>query len=222
MEQKGASTYPLAHKWFSFCLAIAFCGYWVFTFGVMLFGQRLAATVPKATFFYSSFARQSWRMFAFAKEYNRQMLFITRDLADRSKTDTTDLVQYLLAKKRGYAPFNNKQDAQERLLYLTMNGVESRLLHHEKKIKDTAPYRGPEFYRQRAMELVRNDTNHQQEINNIAGFARDMMQQEKKDTNGKEYQLIIKHKYIHPANPRLPVFPGSDEQLLFSSDYKPL
>ncbi len=222
MESKSPHTYKFAYKWLSWGLAAAFGIYWLFTFGLVLFSSKFSGAVPDATFVYRSFARQNWRMFAITKVYNRQMLFITRETANPLKADTTDLVQYMLAEKRGYAPFNNKQDAYDRILYIVMNGVETRVHYHEKKMKDTIPGKPDMFYQQQAIQFVQSDTAHRQEINNIVGFARYVMQQKGVTTDGKEYKFIIKHKYIPPAKPVLPAEPGGDEQILFTSDYKPL
>lgn len=161
-------------------------------------------------------------MFAITKVYNRQMLFITRESANPSNSDTTDLVQFLLSEKRAYAPFNNEQDARDRILYILMNGIETRVHHFEKKFEDSLPGMQPSFYRQKAINYVSTDASQQEEINNILGFARYVMQQKKTDANAKEYQLIIKHVYIPPAKPADPTIPGGSEQILFTSAYKPL
>jgi len=222
MKPTGASSYRLAYKWLCWCIVLAVGYYWLITFGLVLFGSKVSSAVPNQAFIYRSFARQNWRMFAFTKVYNRQLLFITRDTADPSATDTTDLVQYLLTQKRAHAPFNNEQDAHERILYIVMNGVEVRVHHHEKKIKDSLPGKTADVYQQLAIEAVRSDSLQQQEINNITGYARTMLQQKKISTNGKEYQLIIKHVYIPPSTPAIPVTPGANEQVIFISSYKPL
>lgn len=222
MKPTGASSYRLAYKWLSWCIVLAFGYYWLITFGLVLFGNKVSSAIPRHTVAFRSVARQNWRMFVFTKVYNRQMLFITRDAANPAQTDTIDLVQYLLAEKRAHAPFNNEQDAHERILYIVMNGVEVRVHHHEKKIKDSLPGKTAAFYRQQAIEAVSSDTAHQQEINNITGYARNIMQQRKINTNGKEYQLIINHTYIPPSKPADPAVPGGDEQVIFISGYKPL
>jgi hypothetical protein len=222
MKVTGSSTYGLTYKRLTCCIVLAFAYYWLVTFGLVLFGTKVTAHTPNQTFIYRSFARQNWRMFAITKVYNRQMLFITRNAADHSKTDTTDLVQYLLSEKREYAPFNNEQDAHERILYIVMNGVEARVHYYEKKIKDTMPGKPADFYQQRAIQIVEADATHQQDINNITGFAKYILQQKKAAITGKEYQLIIKHKYIQPAKPPIPAAQGSDEQIRFISNYKPL
>lgn len=222
MKPTGASSYRLAYKWLSWGIVLAVGYYWLITFGLVMFGSKLSSAIPNQAFVYRSFARQNWRMFAFTKVYNRQLLFITRDTANPSHTDTTDLVQYLLTHKRAHAPFNNEQDALERILYIVMNGVEIRVHHHEKKIKDSLPGKTAHFYQQQAIEAVRSDSLHQQEISNITGYARAMMQERKITANGKEYQLIIKHIFIPPATPAIPAAPGAGEQVLFISNFKPL
>lgn len=221
MKPTGNSNNQLAYKWLSWCLLLIFGYYWLITFGLVFFGTKVSAVIPNQTFVYRSFARQNWRMFAFTKVYNRQMLLVIKDRNNPGQTDTTDLVQSLLSEKRGYAPFNNEQDAHERIFYIVMNNLEVRIHHHEKKIKDTLPGKTPAFYQQQAIQQVIADTVHQQDINNIVGFARFILQKKNISTNSKEYQLILKHKYITPARPALPDVPGGDEQTLFKSDYKP-
>jgi hypothetical protein len=222
MKPTEASPYRLAYKWLTWFILLAFGYYWIITTGLMIFGNGVSSAIPNQTFVYRTFARQNWRMFAFAKVYNRQMLFITRDIANPSQTDTTDLVQYLLAEKRAYAPFNNKQDAVEKILYLIMNDLEVRVHNYEKKIKDTLPGKTAALYKQLAIEAVKADTAHQLEINNIRSYGHAALQQMKRSAAGKEYQLIIKHIYIPPSKPALPVVPGGNEEILFISNYKPL
>lgn len=222
MKPTGASSYRLAYKWLSWGLVLAFGYYWILTLSLVLFGSKVSSVIPNQTFIYRSFARQNWRMFAFSKVYNRQMLLVTRDINNPSAADTTDMVQYLLTEKRAHAPFNNEQDAHERILYIVMNGVEERVHHHEKKIKKSRPGYADAFYQQQSIETVRSDSMNQQEINNITGYARYILEQKKVNTSKKEYQLIIKHKYIPPSKPAIPVLPGSDEQIIFISSFKPL
>lgn len=150
------------------------------------------------------------------------MIFIVRDKQHPANTDTTDLVQYLLTEKRAYAPFNNYEDALDRILYLEMNGVEVLMNRRKGALKKQLPNNTADFYMRHAAVQVAADSQYQQHIDNIVAYGKYMMQREKKDTMGKEYQISIIHKYIAPAKPKEPAVPGSDEQLIFISAYKPL
>ena len=148
------------------------------------------------------------------------MNFIVRDKQTPANADSTDLVQYILTEKRKYAPFNNYEDALDRILYIEMNGVEVQMNAMKTGLKKQFPGRTPDFYMQQASLLVQADTLHHDNIDNIIAYGKYMMQREKKDTPGKEYQISIIHKYIAPALPKEPVVAGGDEQIIFISTYK--
>jgi len=212
----------IAYQWLSWCLLIAFGYYWLFTIGLVLFGKSVSAIAPNQTVLYRTFARQNWRLFAISKVYNRQMLFITRDIQNPSVADTTDIVQYLLAVKRKAAPFNNYEDAMDRILYIVMNGVEIQMMHQKEKLQKQSPGQTPDFYLRECCLLVEADSARYKDIGNITAFGKYMMKEKGLPTNGKEHQLIITHKYIPPSKPAAQTVSNGDAQTIFVSTYKPL
>ena len=148
------------------------------------------------------------------------MNVIIRDKQIPTLTDTIDLEKHLLAKKRKYAPFNNYQDAMEKILYLTMNGVEIQMKRQKAVAKKQFPGMPEEFYIRQASRMVTADSLNQEGINNIIAFSKDIITAEKIDTAGKEYQLCIRHKYIPPAKPKGPFVEGDNGQTVFISAYK--
>ena len=148
------------------------------------------------------------------------MNVIIRDKQIPTLTDTIDLVQHLLAKKREHAPFNNYQDAMEKILYLTMNDVEIQVNRQKAVAKKQFPGRPGDFYMHQASMMVTADSLNQQGINNIVAFTKDIITAEKIDTVGKEYQLCIRHKYIPPAKPKGSFVEEGNRQTVFISTYK--
>ncbi len=221
MKPGETTSNKIAYKWLSYCIAALVVYYWLITFGLVFYSKPVSSAIPNQTFLYRTFLRQNWRLFAITKVYNRQMNFIVRDRQNPHNADTTDLVQYLLIEKRKYAPFNNYEDALDRILYLEMNGVEVLMNDQKKKLKEKLPGNTAQFYLQQASMQVDTNTHYHQNIDNIIAYGRYMMQREKKDTTGKEYQVSIVHKYISPALPKEPSTPQVDEQTIFISSYKP-
>ncbi len=222
MKPTPAVTYKIVYKLFSWCILLAALCYWAFTFGLVLFAKQVALITPSPTLLYRTFARQNWRLFAISKVYNRQMLFITRDKQKPSQSDTIDIVQYLLAEKRKYAPFNNYQDALDRILYLEMNGVESQMIKHKTALKNLYPGKPPLFYLEESSGLVLSDSFRKNNLENIAAFGKYMMEKKNIPANGKEYQLIITHKFIPPSIPADTVVAANGTETVFISNYKPL
>jgi hypothetical protein len=220
MKPAETTSYRIAYKWLSWCIVLIVGYYWLITFGLVFFSQHVSSFTPRQTLMYRTFCRQNWRLFAITKLYNRQMNFIVRDKQNPANADTADLVQYILKEKRKYAPFNNYEDALDRILYIEMNGVEVQMNSKKAVLKKQFPGRAPDFYMQQSSLLVQADTLHQENIDNIIAYGKYMMQREKKDTAGKEYQISIIHKYIAPALPKEPSVAGGDEQIIFISTYK--
>ena len=220
MKQTGSTPYPIACRWISWLIVLAFTCYWLMTLGLAFFSNRLSSIAPHQTFLYHTFCRQNWQLFAATKVYNRQMNVIIRDKRVPAVTDTIDLVQHLLAKKRKYAPFNNYQDAMEKILYLTMNDVEIQMKRQKAVAKKQFPGMPEEFYIRQASMMVTTDSLNQQGINNIVVFTKDIITAKKIDTAGKEYQLCIRHQYIPPAKPTGPFVEGGNGQTVFISAYK--
>jgi hypothetical protein len=215
-------TNNIAYKWLSWGILLAAVYYWLFTFGLVLFTKPVASAFPSETLLYRTFARQNWRLFAISKVYNRQMLFITRDKQNLAKVDTTDIVQYLLTEKRMYAPFNNYEDALDRILYLEMNGIETQMINHKAALKKQYPGKPPLFYLQESSALVLSDSLHQNNLDNIVAFGKYMMAQKNIPVDGKECQLIITHTFIPPSMPADTAVAANGTETLFISNYKPL
>lgn len=222
MKPTGTTSYPVAYKWLSYCIVSVTVCYWLMTLALVFFRTQADAAAPRTALAYRTFCRQNWRLFAITKLYNRQMNFIVRDKQNPAKADTVDLVQSLLAEKRNYAPFNNYEDALDRILYLEMNDVEIRMIYWKNSLTKQFPDKATDFYLQQAVAKVEADSLHQQSIQNILAFGKYILQKKGWDTKGKEYQLHIVHRYIPPATPKNPKAPGSDEQNIFISTYKAL
>jgi hypothetical protein len=220
MKPTGTASYTIAYKWLSYCVVLAAAYYWLMTLGLVFFGDKVAAAIPRQTLAYRSFCRQNWRLFAVTKVYNRQMNLIVRDKQNPAKADTTDMVQYLLTEKRAYAPFNNYEDALDRILYLEMNNVIVLMNHYKRGLTKQFPGKPAAFYMQEAAAQVEADTLHRQNIGNLVAFGKYILQKKGLGTAGKEYQLSIVRKFIAPAKPPHPRAPGSDEEIIFTSAYK--
>lgn len=211
---------PIVYKWLSWLLLLAFAYYWLLTFGLVLFSKTVSARFPHQTVLYRTFARQNWRLFAISKVYNRQMLLVTRSIQNPAATDTTDIVQYFLAIKRDAAPFNNYEDAMDRILYIVMNGVEMQMINYKKTLQQQNPNKPASFYLAQCSALVEADAR-QEGINNIVAFAKYMLKKKKISTAGKEYQLIITHKFIQPSSPPSGSVANGSIQTIFASTFKP-
>jgi phosphoketolase len=179
MKPASSGTYHIAYKWLSYALLLAVIYYWIFTIGAVYFNKPLNAATPRQALLYRTFARQNWRLFAVSKVYNRQMLFVTRDIKNPANSDTTDLEQYLLAEKRAYAPFNNYEDALDRILYSVMNGVESRGYRERPIIEKKFPGQPAAFYLQQTSAFIEADTAHMQDLYNIKAFAKYILDEKK-------------------------------------------
>jgi|GEM_PF-1975260 len=222
MEPATPVKNKIAYKWLSYGIVFAFIYYWALTLGLIFFNKSIAETTPRQTAFYHSFWKQTWRLFAYTKLYNRQLNFIVRDKQDPSKTDTLDLVQYGIAEKRKHAPVNAYYDGLEQMVYWIMNDVEVQMLKKEKVLKQQYQAKPDSFYMRQANILVVADSLHQQAVQNLANYGRYVMNQLHRDTAGKEFQLVLVHKFIAPAKPPAGSICSGDEQTIFISPFKPL
>lgn len=178
--------------------------------------------VPRQAFLYRTFCRQNWIFFANTTDYNLQLNFIVREKKNSSATDTIDLERYLVSEKRKYAPFNNYQYAMEKILYATINALETSMHQEITKIRKQYPEKSPDFYIQQASLAVQADSMNQQHIKNIVSFGKEVMKTKQMDYAGKEYQFCIIHKFIPPVNSQELPATESKRQIIFISAYKPL
>lgn len=222
MQPTSNTSYTIAYKWLSYCVILAAAYYWLMTLGLVFFGGKVSSAAPRQTLAYRTFFRQNWRLFAVTKFYNRQMNFIVRDKQNPVKADTIDIVQYLLAEKRSYAPFNNYEDALDRILYIEMNDVETRMIRSKELLAKQFPHQPAGFYLRKAAAAVETDSLHQQSLQNILAYGKYVLQKKGIDTTGKEYQVSIIRKFIPPSKPKYADVEGGDEQTFFISTYKPL
>ena len=168
MKPKESPVYNIAYKWISYCLAGFFICYWLFTLGFILFRNPVQVMMPRPAGLYKTFLRQEWRLFETPKNYNREMKLVVRNKQYPAKADTIDLVQYLVAQKRKYAPFNNYEDALERLLFNIMNRLEGQLNEKRYLLKKKLPNNSAAFYMQQASQLTEADTTNAKRCNGAA------------------------------------------------------
>ena len=221
MKPQQASSYPIAYRRLSYCVITVFICFWAATITNVYFRSKLDAAVPRANALYKVFWRQSWRLFAHTKLYNRQLNIFIRDSANNNKTDSVDIVQYSLAQKRKYAPFNNYEEGLDRILFTMMGIMERRYKEWEATVKKQSPGKPQEWYVLQASSLLLADTTHDDNLKNLLAFTKNMLQDEKISTAGKEYQLQLTYKYTPPQMPPAGSFSKGPIQIIFQTGYKP-
>jgi len=221
MKVSEVNLYNKVCKWLSLLVVLAGASYWLMTIGMVFFGNKLSSIAPRQAFLYRTFFRQNWGFFATGKMYNRQMNFIIREKDNPSVTDTIDLERYLIAEKRKNAPFNNYQEAMEKILFATMNAIETQVNQEIAKIKKQSPGKSPHLYMQQASITVIDNSMNQQHVENIISFGKEIMKIKKMDFVGKEYQLCMIGKFIPPVNSSGVPAAESKGQIIFISAYKP-
>lgn len=210
----------IAYKLLSYCLLAGFLYYWLFSLGLIFFNRSIHNAAPRQTAAYYTFFRQNWRLFAFTKIYNRELNFIVRDEANPSIADTIDVVKYFIAEKRSHAPFNNYYDGLDQILYWEMNGLETQLWEREKALKVQFPGKPDSFYMRQTNMMVLADSLHAGHLQNLVSYGKYVLQHMNKDTAGKEYQLILVHKFIAPKQPPAGSVAAGDEQTFFITPFK--
>lgn len=221
MNQQETKSKKIAYKGYSFYAVALFLFYWLITINMLYLREKVDKVIPQYTALHKTFWRQSWRLFTYTKMYNRQLNLIVRNQTDTLKTDTTDIVQYSLAQKRKYAPFNNYEEGVDRTLYLIMNLVYASMKEKGKALKAHFPGKTDEWYVMHASALIQADTVHPENLRNLEAFARKMMKETNKSTTGKEFQLQMTHKFIPPQMPSDTTFNKGDVQIIFQTGYKP-
>lgn len=220
MDAAENSRYSIAYKWLSYLLVAGMVYYWLFTLGLIFFNKSLHNSTPRQTAVYNAFWHQNWRLFAVTKPYNRELDMVIRQKADPAKTDTIDLVKYSVAEKRKHAPFNNYEDALDHMLYGIMNGLEMQLYYKHLSLKKQYPGRPDSFYMRRGNQLLLADSLRQQRLQNLYQYGRYVMRQIQWDTAGKEFQLIVAHKFIPPQKPPESAVTEGDRKIVFVSPYQ--
>ncbi len=221
MKQQETAGKLIAYKWYSYCAVAAFVFYWMVSISMLYLRDKVDKVAPKYTALHKTFWRQSWRLFAYTKMYNRQLNLIIRDQTDTFATDTIDIVQYSLAQKRKDAPFNNYEEGVDRVLYLIMNLVSASMDEKKKALKAHFPGNTDEWYITKASALIQADTAHPENLQNLEAFAKRMLEETNKTTNGKEFQLQMTHKFIPPQLPPAGTFSKGDVRIIFQTGYKP-
>ncbi len=221
MQTANKPTYPIAYKWLSYGIVLAFVYYWLFTIAIIFLPKTINTVTPRQAVVYTAFVRQNWQLFAASKVYNRQLNVVLRDKITQQPTDTIDLVQYSIAEKRQQAPFNNYEDAIDHILYKEMNGLERQLAVKKKLLQQQFPGRADSFYMQQSSLLLEQDSL-QQNLQNLMNYAKYVLQKKKINTTNKEFQLTEVHKYIQPPLPVYSIAGDSTAEPLFISTFKNL
>jgi hypothetical protein len=222
MNTNAASWKDVLFKWVSGCLLLAFVYYWLFTLSLVFFNRSTHAAAPRQSSLYASFFNQNWRLFAVTRNHSNELNFVVRTVGRLSETDTIPLVSYSMAKKKQYAPFNNYEDALERLLFLAMNDLENAAEKKKALVQKQFPGNNEMFYVQQGSMLVENNRYNQSTIKNLENYGKYVVRQQHADTSGKEFQLIFVQHYILPAIAPFVPADKSNNDTIFISTYKPL
>lgn len=220
MNPQRPAKYSLAYKWLSYCLAAGFIYYWLFTMFFLFFNKTVYQVTPKQAGLYQAFCKQTWRLFAYSTFYNREVELVVRDKTNPAVTDTVHLVQFSIARKRKAAPFNDFYDGFDQLLYWMLNDMETQLVREQKKLKEQFPGKQDSFYMRQSNALVIADSVQRQPLQNLENYGRYVMRELQKDTTGKEFQLVLVHKFIPPAKPAAGSVATGNLQTLFISSFK--
>lgn len=222
MNTKDTSIKKIAYKWISFFVLFAFIYYWLFTVSLVFFSKPTRLAAPTQSSVYSSLFNQNWRLFAFTKMYSTEVNVVVRKINDSTVADTIGLVSCSMAEKRKHAPFNNYEEALERLLAVLIADIGGKA---EKKIlllKKQSPGRHENFYVQEVSREIEKDRFSQKSLSNLNNYAKYVLAYKHIDISGKEFQLIIVHNYIKPVNTTVVTERNENKETIFISTYKPL
>lgn len=222
MNRKALFQKDILFKWLSYCLLLAFIYYWLFTMGLVFFNHATRTAAPRQSMLYTSFFNQNWRLFAITNTYSSELSFVTRQPGTNGMADTFPLVQYSIAQKKQHAPFNNYQDAMERLLFLAITDLSATAEKKRQLLMNTFPGKSTDFYTQQVTALLEKDPAQQQVISNLENYGKFILTKTGKTTAGKEFRMILFHRYILPAGYTDSAAGNRDIDTVFLSTYKPL
>lgn len=222
MQQKIQSANKIAWPWLSAAAIVAFIIYWLFTVAIIFKGNKLQTTAPLTTAVYYSFINQNWHLFADTKLYNRELYLVVKDSTGFYKNDSIALLKFIIDEKRKQAPFNNKADATDHLIYRIVNKLEQQLYEQKKILQKKYPGLGNAFYMLQASRMVEQDSLHRTNLQSLENFAKYVMQQKNISTTAKQFQLILTYRYIQPPAGQTPIDKNHLEQIVFTSKFKPL
>lgn len=222
MGTNETSKTEIVHKWVSCCLLLGFVYYWLFTFSLVFFNRPTRIAAPRQSLIYSSFFNQNWRLFAFTKEFSSDVKLVIRKVNDTAEATSISLVRYSMAEKRKYAPFNNYQDALEKMLHVIITDIEGQAEKRKLLLKKQFPGQQEDFYVHAASVNLENDSLRRQNLKNLRNYGKYVLAQKHIDTTASEFQLVIVHNYIKPAIAPVVSADHSNEEVIFISTFQPL
>lgn len=222
MNTKDIPIKKIAYKWISFFVLFAFIYYWIFTVSLVFFSKPTRLAAPTQSSLYSSLFNQNWRLFAFTKMYSTEVNVVVRKINDSTAADTIGIVSCSMAEKRKYAPFNNYEEALERMLAVLIADIGGKAERKKLILKKQSPGQHENVYVQEVSGEIEKDSFSQKNLSNLNNYAKYVLAHKHIDTSGKEFQLIIVHNYIKPVNTPVAAEKNANKEIIFISTYKPL
>lgn len=220
MNTKGSSKKEIVHKWLSFGLLLGFVYYWLFTFSLVFFNKTTRTIAPRQSSLYYSFFNQNWRLFSSTKTYSNEVNLVVRKINDTTAADTIKLVSYNMAERKKYAPFNNYQEALDKMFIFIVADIGNLAEKKKLLLKKQFPGQDEIFYIKQTSAAIEKDSLHRENLTNLGNYSKYVLAQKKVNTTGKEFQLVIVHNYILPA--KAPVASANNDETIFISTFKPL
>lgn len=220
MDTKGSCKKEIVHKWLSFGLLFGFVYYWLFTLGLVFFNTKTRTIAPRQSSLYYSFFNQNWRLFSSTKTYSTEVRLLVRKINDTTASDTIQLVSYNMAERRKYAPFNNYEEALDKMFIFIAADIGKLAEKKKQLLQKQFPGQDENFYVGQTSAAIEKDSLRRENLTNLENYSKYVLAQKHVTTAGKEFQLIIVHNYILPA--KAPVASANNDETIFISTFKSL
>lgn len=198
MEGYHQNNKPIAYKVISYLAIGCFVVYWIITLLMVGMSKTLKKNSPKTHFAYNLTIRQNWHLFSNPSSFNKHVLFVIRPKANIQKSDTLDITRYFINMRISKAPFNNYYDNLDHILFRISHYLEAENIATINKLKKQDSLQSNSWYIEQSSKISAAKQPPIVHFTNLIGMCKQVVINEKIDTVGKEYQLLIKNSYIPP------------------------
>lgn len=198
MEDTTQNKLPIAYRTISYVAICCFLIYWILTSLIIGLPKTLKKISPKTHHAYTLVIRQNWHLFSNPSIYNKQVLFVVRQIKNPQKTDTFNITRYFISQRIARAPFNNYYDNLDHVLFRISHYLETENIATLNKLKKQDSLQSNLWYIQQSSKISAAQEPPIVHFTNLLNISKQVLIDEKIHTVGKEYQLVIKNNYIPP------------------------
>lgn len=202
------------------CVATFFL-YWIIVFILAMPSNYPKKVITSRLPRFKNIFGSTWKLFTPPNNFNDRLYFITRDINSQGKADTIEVLENISLQKQQKAPFNQKENVIDHLVNNNVSNVKITVRSSKKNTIENQLATKDSLKASTIIDAFVNNPNAIAYLSTLKNYGMVVLKQNKVDTTGKEFKMVITEKKIRPFNQMADTNFVETEIIFFETPYQP-